>query len=91
MHAVSEGRRLPNQVYLEVKYESLLTDPDAAWGRIAAFIDIEKGGSAGEWLRRQARRDNFGKWRTELSKGELCALEPHIRPKLEFLGYAWTD
>lgn len=91
MQALCEGRRLPVGTYLEVRYEQLLSSPEEEWGRIGNFLGIEENGVAREWLLANARRDNWGKWRRQLSEDELEALEPHIRPTLEFLGYSWES
>mgnify|MGYP006274912459 CR=1 FL=1 len=90
LHATTDGRRLPANQYLELRYEDLLTDPELHWGRIAAFLGIEVEGPCLDYIRRALRRENVGKWRTQLSGDDLRALEPHIRPSLEFLGYEWT-
>lgn len=89
MHALCEGRRLPDGTYMELKYEELLSAPEETWCRIAEFLGMEEDGQARDWLVKQAKRDNFGKWRTELSEEQLRTLEPHIRPTLEYLGYPW--
>jgi hypothetical protein len=89
MTAVTEGRRLPVESYLEVRYEDLLSAPEREWKRFAEFLNLEENGPARDWLLAQARRDNFGKWRDEMTDQERTALEAHLRPTLEFLGYAW--
>lgn len=89
MHAVCEGRRLPASAYMELKYEDLLGQPEITWERLCDFLDLQTDGPAGEWLLANARRDNFNKWHNEMTESERAAIEPHIRPTLEFLGYLW--
>lgn len=89
LQATVQGRRLPMDRYLELRYEDLLIEPEAQWARIAAFLGIAVEGPCLEYIRGALRRGNSGKWRAQLSRDELTALEPHIRPALEFLGYEW--
>ena len=89
MRALCEGRRLPAGSYLEVRYEDLLSSPETQWDRIVGFLGIEEDRRARDWLLANARRDNFGKWKRQLSDEAVVALEPHVRPTLEFLGYSW--
>ncbi|MBT8144665.1 MAG: sulfotransferase [Gammaproteobacteria bacterium] len=89
MHGACAGRLLPSSIYLEIRYEDMLHDPGGTWHQLAAHLGIDTASPIGNYLVDQVRPDNTGKWRTRLSHEELRALQPHMRPALEFLGYQW--
>ncbi len=89
MHALTCGRRLPEETYIEIKYEDLVTCPEQVWGKLAAFLDVPFDGPSHDALLARASTSSCGKWRQSLSEEQLRDLEPHIKPTLEFLGYDW--
>lgn len=91
MHAVNEGRRLPDGIYLEVRYEDLLANGEQQWNRISKFLEVGIDNHCLEYVKATVRPDNSNKWRREATKDALETLEPHIRATLEFLGYEWAE
>jgi len=89
MAAVTDGRRLGSDRYLELHYESFLDDPVGTWSRIMDFIDIPETGAGGEHLAAVIRPSASGTWREGPDAARIGAVEAHIRPTLEYLGYEW--
>lgn len=89
MHGLTLGRRLPAQNYIEVRYEDLLVRPKQEWARIAAFLGVDFEGPAPDIVNGSIRQSNSGQWKQGLNAGYMLALEPHLRPTLELLGYDW--
>ena len=71
--------------YLEVRYESLVSDPAREMARLASFLDLDadhlgvapvvSAGSVGKWRRRPS--------------GQLAQLRPVLEPTLASFGYDW--
>jgi hypothetical protein len=104
---VERGRRgaakVPQDRYLEARYERLVAEPDAALGEVAAFFDLsfdpamlEHGDRAPERMPRAGRehersfsepRPGLRDWRTEMPRDDLEAVEAAVGDLLEVLGY----
>lgn len=89
MHATQQGRALPPDKYIEIRYEDFLRQPELEWTRIADFIGVDAEGPSLDYIRSSVQQENYGKWREKLTRAELKKLEPHIRPTMEYLGYEW--
>ena len=89
MAAVTEGRRLGCDRYLELRYEDLLADPAGTWGRIMGFLKVTETGAGRAYLEGIVRPAAHGAWRDSPDAGRVLALEAHLRPTLEYLGYGW--
>ena len=90
VHAAFEGRRLPTQNYLEVRYEDVVRHPKMVWEQISGFLAIDDPSKGAEFLERNVVRDNADKWRLVITEEQMHILERHIRPTLEFFGYRWS-
>jgi Sulfotransferase family len=79
---------LPPGRVTEVRYESLVSDPDGAAGRLAGFLGAAEAGQAAllEGLA-GARRSSVGRWRRNLSEHERADVEREIGSLLARLGY----
>lgn len=84
--------------YLEIRYEDLLQAPEAALRRCCALLEIDfnpamlslagseelRGSAAGL---KSIKRDNFGKWSTEMNAGRLRRVEEIAGHVLRSLDY----
>jgi hypothetical protein len=87
--AVADGRALPEDRYLEVRYEAVLANPKDEVSRIADFVRLA---SAGLLANRVAETRDVRcevKWRDELSPEVLDTVQPYMEPTLKRLGYVW--
>lgn len=82
------GRDLPSRSYLEVRYESLLSDPVRDLERVFSFFEIEGLPEAISYAERHLRRRRSS-WDQRLSTAQIAAIEPVVRPMDEWLGYNW--
>ncbi|HET8606196.1 MAG TPA: sulfotransferase [Gaiellaceae bacterium] len=76
---VSRGRML------ELRYEQLVTDPQAAAARLAGFLELEPGPLARALATAHTR--SLGRWRRDLSREQLADVEREAGPLLAELGY----
>lgn len=89
MAAVTDGRRLGPERYLELRYEDLLFDPAATWSRLLAFLGVKETGRGAAFLAEVLRPSAHAAWRQGPDAARIAALEAHMRPTLEYLGYEW--
>jgi hypothetical protein len=73
------------QATLEVRYEQLAADPDAAAVEIAHHIESEAAPLA-EALR-EVHAESVGRWRRDLTPEQLADVEAEAGPLLDELGY----
>jgi hypothetical protein len=79
---------LPARRVTEVRYESLVSDPDSAADQLAGFLGATQAGHAA--LREGlagARRSSVGRWRKSLGEHERADVEREIGSLLGRLGY----
>lgn len=91
MQAISAGRPLGPERYLEIRYEDLVGQPDATWAQIAAFLDIPAYGPSHRYLVDALRPNAAPDWKAPEYAEFLNRLEPFIRPTSEYLGYDWDS
>ncbi|ODU12273.1 MAG: hypothetical protein ABS91_01890 [Thiobacillus sp. SCN 64-35] len=91
-----QGRRLPAGQYLEIRYEDVLNDQDAAMRSVCDFIgeplpDAAQHPKAGlDAASRQLKtvnRDNQAKWRRALNAWQIRVFESEAGPTLRQSGY----
>lgn len=99
---VGAARRAQSRAnYLLVKYEQLVSDPEAELRRIMGFVGEEFAASMLEadaapggtpWWSQRAHRpiqtDRIAKWRIELTRSEAALVEWLAGPTMTQLGYA---
>jgi hypothetical protein len=96
--AVRRFREWPG--YLEVRYESLVTDPEGELRRICPFIGEEYSPSmlvpeqdpaetSADWLRSRTAvtAERLEVWRRDLTKAQVAQIEWALGPELENFGY----
>lgn len=88
VEAAREAARssLPEEAYLEVRYERLVKAPLDVGGRIAAHLGARPAVPFREKLK-AARPDSVGRWRAELAPGELEDVRREAGGLLADLGY----
>lgn len=89
MTSVTEGRRLGESRYFELKYEDLLSSPCETWSNIMRFLKIDESGEGANNLQRNIIRNREIEWSAPENEGRIKDVEHIIRPTLEFLGYDW--
>jgi hypothetical protein len=82
---------------LLVRYEDLVLDPNGTLGRICAFLELEHGAAERDDAEAAIFRkhgtsgspqESIGRWRQELTKGEIAACDNAFGPFLEVFGYS---
>jgi Sulfotransferase family len=85
---LADGRRLPADRYLELRYEDLVASPQEHGGRIADFLSVAPDGRAALLEALAAgRTQSVGRWRSELSDADLTVMMNEAGPLLMRLGY----
>jgi hypothetical protein len=79
----------PDQ-FLEVRYETLLNQPEREFARIFDFLNVQK---PNDLLNRipNLKSGNHDKWRSEFSKNDLKLIGPILQPLLQRTGYADSE
>jgi len=73
----------------EVRYESMVSDPDGTAEMLADFLELSSDGRAGLHASlARARPDSVGRWRAALDERQLAEVLAEIGPLLARLGYA---
>ena len=91
MAALVDGRKLGSDRYHEIRYENFLKHPIESWRDILEFLGEEGTGGGERFLRESIVPKNTNKWRHGEGRKRVDALETHLRPTLEFLGYPWEQ
>jgi hypothetical protein len=81
---VTAGRRSTERT-LELRYEQMAAEPEAAADALAAHLDVARGDLVGALGRVHTR--SIGRWRTDLSAEQLADVEREAGPLLRELGY----
>ena len=88
--AMSAGRRMGDDQYLEVRFEEFLAHPEEHTRRILAFLELEPEEDVIQFARASTNRANAGKWR-HLPAEDVERIVKHIAPTLAYLGYLEDD
>lgn len=84
-----DGMALGPDRYLELRYEDFIAQPVEEWHRVMAFLDRSPSGTGDAWLSQNIMSRNSRNWQTPEEASRIAAVESHLRPALEELGYAW--
>jgi len=86
--ALEQKGAIPEDRYLEVRYEELVADPVAEFGRLADFVGADPlDAGFQEHVRTQIHASSVDKWKQDLKGDDLERVERIIGPLLEELGY----
>ncbi len=80
--------QLPENTWLEVRFERLVEDPGGEIERIAAFCELRETGALADRARSQIRRDWPNPFVAELGEAEWSSVRERIAPLRRRLGYA---
>jgi len=72
---------------LRVQYERFIRDPVAGVRELADYLGIRLTGTEVEGMARDVRLNHVGKWKKELSAGDLERIRPIIGSAMKRLGY----
>lgn len=93
--AINFGRDLGRATYIEMFYEKWVQHPEREFARLLRFIDY--GGDQFLLVREfekvtspKVKRDNYNKWKKEMSQTQVKAFERMGGELLDFLGYEVT-
>lgn len=89
---IDYGRTLPEETYMELRYEHLVQNPEDAFERIINFIEYEGDRRAicdrfNAEIHGRVKRDNFFKWKKNMSDYQVRAFEKEGGSLLEELDY----
>lgn len=87
--AVREGRKLPPENYLELRYEELVSSPSKLLDRLADFVEIEDPEPILDYIRNTADSSRADRWKNELDQTTLNEIRKVMEPTLSKLGYNW--
>lgn len=87
--ATSEGRKLPSENYLEVRYEDLVNHPHEEVNKIAGFLDLEEPELVASYALRTADPSRINKWKSFLDQDVLDEVEQIMKPTMSQFGYTW--
>jgi hypothetical protein len=80
---------LPAERAIEVRYETVVSDPMRAMDLLAGFLETSPAGlDAPRAGLARAKPDSVGGWRKSLDEREIDDVEQEIGPLLARLGYA---
>ena len=74
---------------LEIRYESLITDPQATIEQMASFLKLQ---TSKDFYRRipKLKSNNFNKWKRQLDRRQLAEIKDIVTPMLLHYGYERT-
>jgi len=73
----------------EFRYDDLARDPRSTLTKVFRFADLNVDEAVITQAQESARPESIDKWRSELDDETLDRIQPHMRPLIEELGYAW--
>lgn len=82
---VTAGRAAPERT-VELRYESLVTDPEAATAKLAGTLGVGRDDLAESFA--AAHANSVGRWRRDLTPEQLADVEAEAGDLLAELGYA---
>ena len=87
--ALEAGAQLPANRYLEVRYESLVSDPRTEATRLLDFLGMTASDSRARFTEQltQANPKSVGRWKRALDRESLRQIEAEAGPLLRDLGY----
>src|SRR4051812_1261914 len=86
---IRDGRALPPERYLEVRYEELVTNPSGTAEQVLDFLGITAETSRAQFSEALQRADSrsVGAWRRRFDEREVAEIEAEIGQTLRQLGY----
>lgn len=87
--ALAVARQLPTPQYCEIRYETLVSQPQAVGQTLLTFLNITQPDSTEQLLSRlsTARTDSVGRWQSQLTSEQLDDIQQEASNLLAALGY----
>lgn len=87
--AIAEGRKLPEENYLEIRYEDLVSSPQDKIQEIANFAELDSPDPIINYARATADPSRTNKWKDSLDQTILQEIKEIMEPTMSKLGYPW--
>jgi hypothetical protein len=87
--AIAEGRKLPPENYLEIRYEDLVSSPQEKIQEIANFAELDSPEPIINYARSTADPSRTNKWKDSLDPNILQEIKEIMEPTMSKLGYPW--
>jgi hypothetical protein len=86
---IRDGRALPADRYLEIRYEELVRDPEPVGARILDFLGVHRPASRSAFLTalRRVTDTSMGNWRRVFTPDDMAVIETDSGELLRSLGY----
>lgn len=85
--ALVHGRQLGADRYIEIRYESLIDDPETVLDDICSFAELPEWPTRGAVVGEMIRPSDHSTWRRHLSDEQAALLTAWLTPLLGELGY----
>ncbi|MFP5268755.1 sulfotransferase family protein [Coleofasciculus sp.] len=87
--AIAEGRKLPPENYLEIRYEDLVSSPQDKIHEIAHFAELDSPEPIINYAMATADPSRTNKWKDSLDPNILQEIKEIMEPTMSKLGYPW--
>ncbi len=82
-----DGRALPPENYLELRYEDLMARPIELIGQILDFTELSASEAVTNYTRQHIDPERTHRWQGSLGDDQEREVEAHLSPMLDRLGY----
>ena len=89
--AVNEGRKLPPENYIEVRYEDLVNYPQEEFTKLTSFLEIENPQPIINYAESSSDPQRINKWKSSLNQNTLDEIKEIMQPTMTQLGYSWES
>ncbi|WP_036484767.1 sulfotransferase [Myxosarcina sp. GI1] len=86
---IKEGRKLPSDRYIEVRYEDLINNPQEEFTKLINFLDIENPSPIIDFAKTTGDPNRINKWKKSLNQNILDEIKEIMEPTMIELGYSW--
>ena len=81
------GSRLPEDRYIEVRFEDVVTRPEETVPRLLEFLGLPPAAEVDEFVANRIDRSTVGKWVGRISDDEMSRIMPYVGNLCRDLGY----
>ena len=86
--AIKEGRKLPPEKYIEVKYEDLVNYPQNELIKLTNFLEIENPQPIIDFAKNSCDPERISKWKSSLDQNILDEIEEIMKSTMALIGYS---
>lgn len=87
--AIREGRKLPPENYIEVKYEDLVNNPQTEFTKLTSFLEIKNPQQIIDYAENSSDPQRISKWKSSLNQHTLDEIKKLMESTMSQLGYSW--